>query len=170
MSSELLHHCIERLQERPRVLTIHQPLDLRAQTSITRLWSKTRFTQQQQSIIQLHPDHPDYGRGSLWPYDLEWTEGLDAKLKLRIIHNPNHSPSPREAILLASVSEQPVPFPTSRSVFNATKSRMLGRNRKSSAVLPALRPAVANVQFSTEAGKSWATAWNMQEVVTAEFD
>ena len=172
MSSDLLHYCIERLHEHPRVLNIHQPLDSRAHNSIPKLWAKARFEEQQKSIIQFRPDHPDYGRGYLWPYELEWTEAPDSKWSLRIVYNRNHQPTPREAILLASVIEAKVRFPGSLAIFTATKSRMLGRNpkRKSGAVLPSLRVGVANVQFSTEAGVGWASAWNMKDVVTAEFD
>lgn len=157
MSTDLLNYCLEQLATRPRALNIRVPMSQPAQNSFTRFWSKARFEVQQQSILMLLPDDPLYGRGYLYHYELVWHESQDpdAGLHLRIEFNLNTPAAPRELILLASVSESPIPFMGAsgtslpKHLFNATKSRMLGREqlRSTGAVLPTLRPGVAAVQY-----------------------
>lgn len=170
MSTELINYCITKLQKSSRALTIHQPLDSRTRTVIKRYWSKAKFEAQQESIIRLDSSDPLYGRGFLWPYKLEWSETLDSLWNLRIIHAADQ-PSPRELILLASVSEEAHHWPFSRTIFRTTKTRMLGkeRNRRAGSVLPALRPAVANVLLTTNQTSSFIKTWDMTSEVTEDF-
>jgi hypothetical protein len=160
MSRELLLHCIERLQRNPPELVIHLPISDPGKHGFERLWSRERFLAQQNSIIQLAPDHPDYGLGHLYYYKLVWgthPEYPDQRqLRIQRQTGGTHC-SPRELILFASIAEKPVPFPYPQRVYKAAKSRVLGREsaRQSGAVYPALRPGVANVQFlalSTQKG------------------
>jgi hypothetical protein len=157
-----------------------------AQNSFVRFWSKARFNVQQQSILTLLPDDPLYGRGYLYHYELVWHEQGDLEdaayraegitYHLRIEFNLNTPAAPRELILLASVSESPIPFlsPSGTSLpkhlFNATKSRMLGREQRRSAgaVLPALRPGVAAVQYLCQGGAATVGAVSFPDWVDTE--
>lgn len=173
MSSELLHHCIGRLSEtpRPRRLVIHHPLSTSTKISFTRQWAKARFEVQQESIIRLHPDHPDYGLGHLLHYELQWTETLtDPELwNLCICHTTEPGLSPRELILYATTTTT-LEVPFNVVIFTSTKNRMLGMDnfRKGGSVFPALRPAVANVLWETRGGHNYVRAWNMAEDITTE--
>lgn len=173
MNNDLLNHCLERLQEHPKRLTIHQPLDSRAKTSLTRYWAKSRFEVQQQSIIHLQPDSPLYGVGYLHHYELEWSE--DAKdpslWRLQITYKADPTLSPRELILLVAAGvKKLVETPFNRQLFDRTKIRMLGKDpeRSGGAVLPALRPRVANVLFHNQNGKNYIRAWDMTIDITTE--
>ena len=151
MSRELILHVVERLHRNPPELRIHLPISVSQKTSFTKLWARERFITQQNSIIKLHPDHPDYGLGHLYYYKLVWGPhpAQPNLLSLRIVRQAEGTHcSPRELILFASVATSYVPFPYSFPVFKATKTRMLGRetSRQSGAVYPHLRPGVANVQ------------------------
>lgn len=176
MSTELLNYCLEQLHSRPRALNISQPLDLAARNSFARFWAKARFEAQQQSILLSPPDHPYYGRGYLWPYELRWRERDDDTSLLRIEFNLNAVATPRELILLAAVSESFVPFndaaglALSITAFKGAKTRMLGREgkRTSGAVAPRLRPLVANVQYTCQGGAAYLTAVNPPDVVDIE--
>lgn len=169
MSTDLLNYCLEQLASRPRALNIRTPLDHTARNSFIRFWSKARFEVQQQSILTLLPYDPAFGRGYLWPYELRWSEAPEGFL-LRIEFNLNVEPSPRELILFASVSESTIPFPAARHVFNATKHRMLGKENKraAGAIAPALRPAVAAVQYSCQAGVAAIAAVHFPDMIDIE--
>jgi hypothetical protein len=178
MSTDLLNYCLEQLAARPRALNIRVPMAQSAQNSFTRFWSKARFEVQQQSILTLLPDDPLYGKGYLYHYELVWHESQDpdAGLHLRIEFNLNTPAAPRELILLASVSESPIPFVSAsgaslpKSLFNATKSRMLGRENKraAGAVLPALRPGVATVQYLCQGGTTAVGSVSFPDMVDTE--
>ena len=172
MSTDLLNYCLGKLTERPRRLVVHQPLDNSSKIGLTRAFAKARFEDQQLSILQLHPDHPDYGHGILLHYNLHWSEDPEDPdmWRLEITHSSDLSLSPREAILWASTSTQPVEVPFTKVVFNRTKDRMIGRDRdrKGGSVLPALRPAIANTLWETRGTHNYIKAWNMVEDVTAE--
>lgn len=169
MSTELLNYCLDQLLAHPRALNIRVPLDLAARNSFTRFWSKARFEVQQQSILTLLPDDPAFGRGYLWPYELHWHESEVGYL-LRVEYNLNTQASPRELILLASVSEFAVPFPHPRSIFSAAKFRMLGKEGKrgAGAIAPVLRPGVAAVQYSYQGDTPTVTAVHYPDLVDIE--
>ena len=168
--SELLSYCLEQLTARPRALNISMPLHSSARISFTRFWSKARFEVQQQSILTLYPDDPLYGRGYLWYYELVWRTAPEGSL-LRIQYNIETQASSRELILLASVSEHPIPFPERRTAFVAAKRRMLGleSTRMSGAVAVALRSGVANVQYSCQGGKATIAAARFPDIVDIEL-
>ena len=180
MSTELLNYCLEQLLARPRALNISVPLSTSARNSFTRFWSKARFEVQQQSILTLLPDDPLYGRGYLWPYELIWHEDEsslerlstngNSSFLLRIQYNLLTQASPRELILLASVSESAVPFPASKALFTAARTRMLGKDgkRMSGAVHLALRSGVAAVQYSYQGGTGIVSAVHFPDVVDVE--
>lgn len=176
MSTELLAYCLDKLRDRPRALNITQPIDRSAQNYLIKAWSKTRFKTQQLSILQLPPDHPDYGRGYLWPYEFIWTTYSPDNFLLRIEYNLHPPVAPRELILLASVSEIRIPFtdangaPIARHVFRAAKSRMLSKEKKrtSGAITPSLRPAVANVQYLYQVEGTYIAAVDFQNMVNIE--
>ena len=178
MSTDLLNYCLEQLATRPRALNIRVPMNQSAQNSFVRFWSKARFDVQQQSIVTLLPDDPLYGRGYLYHYELVWHESDDpaADLQLRIEFNLNTPASPRELILLASVSESPIPFvspsgtPLPKHLFNATKSRMLGREqqRSAGAVFLALRSGIAAVQYLCQGGTATVGAVSFPDWVDTE--
>jgi hypothetical protein len=172
MSTELLNYCLEQLLAHPRALNISVPLSSAARNSFTRFWSKARFEVQQQSILTLLPDDPLYGRGYLWPYELIWHEDpKDASsFLLRIQYNLLAPASPRELILLASVSESAVPFLASKALFTAARTRMLGKDSKrmSGAVHLALRSGVAAVQYSYQGGTGIVSAVHFPDVVDIE--
>ena len=170
MSTELLNYCLEQLFTRPRALNISVPLSSAARNSFTRFWSKARFEVQQESILTLLPDDPLYGRGYLWPYELIWREIEDASFLLRIQYNMLTQASLRELILLASVSESPVPFPANMGLFTTARARMLGKDNKrmSGAVHLALRPGVAAVQYACQGGTGTVAAVHFPDVVGIE--
>lgn len=182
MSTELLHYCLTKLRQQPKALNIMQPLTSSARRTFANSWSRARFEEQQQSILRLPPDHPDYGRSYLWPYELHWEYGSSAfggeseTQTLRIECNPSIIAPPRELILLASVSTVPIPFtdakgnPHFQHVFRAAKSRMLGgeTKRQGSAVFPALKAGVANVQYVCQSEGAYLTAINLDDVVSVE--
>ncbi len=178
MSTELLNYCVKQLRSRPQALNISQPLDKSTCTTFVRAWARTRFEHQQLSILKLSPDHPDYGRGYLWPYELQWTEQPGSNWLLRIQKNLRNPAAPRELILLASVSETNIPFldvlgaSLPRHVFRAAKSRMLGgeikRNNGPGVIAPGLRPAVASVQYSCQKGIAYISAIILSNVVSIE--
>ena len=172
MSTELLNYCLEQLVSRPRALNISVPLSTSARNSFIRFWSKARFEVQQQSILTLLPDDPLYGRGYLWPYELIWHEDPKdgSSFLLRIQYNLLTQASPRELILLASVSESPVPFPASKALFTTARARMLGKDgkRMSGAVAPSLRPGVAAVQYACQGGAATVAAVHFPDVVDIE--
>lgn len=174
MSFELLHHCIERLTKRPHRLVIHQPLTNSEKVSFIRYWAKSRFELQQESIIHLHPDHPDYAKGHLHSYALEWTEDTkDPNLwRLKIARTTNPGLSPRELILWASATKASLEVPFSSQLFKKTKARMLGKDskRNGGSILHTLRPAVANVLYSNRGGQGYIRAWNMTTDITTEDD
>jgi hypothetical protein len=169
MSTELLNYCLSQLLDHPRALNIRVPLDSTARHSFIRFWSKARFEVQQQSIVTLLPDDPAFGRGYLWPYELHWSEAPEG-YTLRIEYNLNIEVPPRELILFASVSESAVPFPASRTVFNAAKYRMLGKDGKrvTGTVIPALRPGVAVVQYSCQGGAPTVSAVRFPDMIDIE--
>jgi len=173
MSTELLDYCLTQLLLSPRELVVNQPVDLSARKNITNLWAYHRFKEQQRSILSESPDHELYGRGYLWFYAIDWSENPKdpSRYHLRIFRQEDPTPSPREAILLASVLEGHVPFPGSRAVFRATKARMLCREsqRSSGAVHRQLRAAVANVQFLCQDGHNYVTAVIPADVVDITF-
>ena len=160
MSTDLLNYCLEQLVSQPRALNIRVPLSGSVRNGFTRFWSKARFDVQQQSILTLLPDNPLYGKGYLWPYKLAWQEQRDLTYLLRIEFNLNVPTTPRELILLASVSESPIPFINAagksipKMLFSVTKTRLLGREgrRGAGAVAPALRPGIAAVQYLCQSG------------------
>ena len=171
MSTELLHYCLDQLLAHPRVLRVRVPLDNTARKAFSRAWAHARFETQQQSILLLSPDDPLFGRGYLWPYALQWTEAdIPPGNLLRIEYNLNLVPAPRELILLASVIESPISVSFSRTTFNATKNRMLGRETKrvASAVAPSLRPGVAAVQYACQGGPATIAAVQFPDVVDIE--
>jgi hypothetical protein len=172
MSSDLLNYCLEQLLKRPRRLVIHQPLDSSTKISFTRGFAKARFEDQQLSIVRVHPDHPDYGKGTLLNYNLEWSEDHEdpAMWRLEITYSLDLSLSPREAILWASTNTHPIEVPFTKTIFNRTKDRMMGREsgRRGGRVLPALRPAIAGTFWETRGGHNYIKAWNMAEDVTTE--
>lgn len=176
MSTDLLNYCLEQLVARPRALNIRVPMSQSAQNSFTRFWSKARFEVQQQSILTLLPDDPLYGKGYLYHYELVWHHASDLSLRLRIEFNLNTPAAPRELILLASVSESSIPFVSAsgtslpKHLFNATKSRMLGREQRRSAgaVLLALRPGVAAVQYLCQGGKAAVGSVSFPDMVDTE--
>lgn len=177
MSAELLDYCLGQLRSSPRALNINQPLTTPARNQFIKVWSATRFEEQQQSILKLGPDHPEYGRSFLWPYELMWTEQATGVWMLRIQYNLRTSASPRELILLASVSELPIPFTDgsdtsySNHLFRAAKSRMLGGEgrRAAKAIAPSLRPAVISVQYLCQPDGVFVSAVNFENVVSIEI-
>lgn len=177
MSQELLQYCIIQLQSRPKALNVAQVLDTPSHNYFNRAWSQARFEEQQRSILTLSPDSQDYGRGILWPYELKWSQQPAGGYLLRIERNLLIQPAPRELILLASVSELPIPFenpdgsPIPRHVFRAAKSRMLGgeSKRAAGAVAPSLRASVANVQYTCQTTGTYISAVDFPAVVDIEF-
>lgn len=176
MSPELLQYCIDQLRYKPRALNITQLLDTSSRNYFIKAWAQARFENQQHSILTKPPDHQGYGRGTLWEYELKWTEHNTSTWLLRIERNLLIRPAPRELILLASVSELPIPFeepdgsPIPRHVFRAAKSRMLGGENKRMAgvIAPSLRAAVANVQYTCQTTGTYISAVNFPNVVTVE--
>lgn len=148
---ELLDYCCTQLLLRPRELVVHQPLPRRISVSTHRGFSRLRFLEQQKSILSTRPDHPQFGRGYLLDYELHWTPHPSIKdhWSLRIVCAPHRLLSPREAILLASVSENKIPFAGTDSVFRVTKARMLDRDRSRRfyAVHVKLRYGITNVYW-----------------------
>lgn len=170
MTSELLHHILDRLHPRPQRLIVHQTLDTRAKVSFTRAWAKARFEAQQESILRLHPDHPDFGRGHLLNYNLLWTQDPERPTMwhLEVLHTFNPELSPREALLFASATGTSLEVPFTYAIFLRTRNRMLGHERKGGTVVPALRPAVASVLFLTENGRNSIKAWDIGAGITTE--
>ena len=173
MSSELLNYCITKLiDEAPPALNIKQAISRRERNGLIRQWSTVRFKQQQDSILKLPPDHPDYGLGPLWPYRFQWTQHPDSPehFLLRISRTDRVPASARELILFSSVTVSPVPFPYPEDVFRATKARMLGResSRKSGAVYPSLRAGVANVQRQCQGRSCHLTSIPIPDLVEVD--
>ena len=171
MIAEMVNYCIAQLRHRPKRLVVHKLLNYSQYNTFNRLWAKYTFETQQQAIVRLHPDHPDYGRGYLWNYVLIWSNPQEDKWSLRIEYSDIPEPSARALILWASTTPEHIPFPFSKEIFTATKARMLDkeRGRPKGAILPSLRPAVATVQFDIEDGRNCIYAWDISESMSLEF-
>ena len=173
MRSDILKLCVSHLAAQPPQVDILTPLTQQDVGWFTRNWPRHRFLAQQDSILYDHPDDPLYGRGLLWHYELQPQDTADGT-HLSIVRTPRPEPTIRGLILLASVSERPVPFldrhdkPYPSRDFYIVRQRLLGEARNRRGVALPLRPAIRTVQLTTYGGQPVLRAMDMARFVHSQ--
>lgn len=166
MIADLFYYCEDALRRNPLVITINQPLTRGQFINFSNRFANAKFTEQQHSIITSDPEH--FGKGRLWHYELVYE---DLRNGFRIERHATPSPSARELILLASVTDEDVPFPYSLPVFNTTHGRLMGRDKRAKKLVAAsLRPAIAAVHLVCQGSASYLRARPFEDVVTVFQD
>lgn len=153
------------LQEVPEISVGAQLLPAEFK-SLAKLWAAARFTAMQESIAYRSPDDPHWATGYLTFYDLRDEEGWP-----RFVRTQQPALLPRELILLASVSEEHVPFqnplgePHTLGEFQIWKQRLLGRAHGRRGILDVLRPGVESVRLIRASGWPYLARMDMTALV-----